>query len=217
MKMMKAAIAIASLGICSTAFASTHNYFCWGNEATGFYAGAQAGYGSADYGSKVKDAFNVYPIHSNDEDDIAGRAYIGYQLTPIFGLEAGYSLFSDNTYKGQSSDGLTYSKSRLETQAIDLLATIGTPLAYDGFGLTLKGGAAYVISDYSHSGNGSDAGFRPTDSSNDRFAPAAGATLFYKLPNNMAVDLSYLRIFAPATIAAPETDLVTLGLSYRFV
>lgn len=216
MKIAKLAILCTSLGLCSTAFAYTGHTKC-GDTGTGLYVGGQLGYGGADYGSGIKNAFNVYPVHSNDEDDLAGRVYLGYQLTTIFGLEAGYSLFSDNTYKGQSANGLITSKSRLETQAIDLLVTVGTPLTYEGFGAALKGGAAYVMSDYSHSGNGSDAGFRPADGSNDRFAPAAGASIFYKLPYNTAVDISYLHIFAPANVAAPETDLVTLGLSYRFV
>lgn len=215
MKLVKLVILCTTV-VCSTAFAYTGHTQC-GDTGAGFYVGGQLGYGGADYGSGIKNAFNVYPIHSNDEDDLAGRVYVGYQLTKIFGIETGYTIFSDNTYKGQSANGLTTSKSRLETQSIDLLATVGTPLTYEGFGATLKGGAAYVMSDYSHSGNGSDAGFRPADSSNDRFAPAAGASIFYKLPYNTAVDISYLHIFAPANLAAPETDLVTLGLSYRFV
>jgi len=216
MKIVKLVVLCTTVGLCSTAFAYTGHAQC-GDTGTGVYVGGQLGYGSADYGSGIKNAFNVYSVHSNDEDDLAGRFYIGYQLTKIFGIETGYTIFSDNTYKGQSANGLTTSKSRLETQSIDLLAAVGTPLTYEGFGATLKGGAAYVMSDYSHSGNGSDAGFRPADSSNERFAPAVGASVFYKLPYNTAVDISYLHIFSPANVAAPEADLVTLGLSYRFV
>jgi hypothetical protein len=218
MKMMKLSVICAAVGFCSTAvaFPYTNDYYSQ-NCGTGFYAGAGVGYGQADYGTRVKDSYNAYPIHSNDEDDIAGRAYLGYQITPVFGLEAGYSLFSDNVYKGQTTGGVTTSKTRLTTQTIDLLATLGTPLVFHGFGLTLKGGAAYEMSDYHHSGNGSDAGVAPRDRSNDRFAPAAGASIIYKFPNTaMAGDISYLHIFAPATTTSPETDLVTVGLSYRF-
>jgi hypothetical protein len=219
MNMFKAILVVGALGVSSTAFAGTTNFFAWDkwdNKATGFYMGIQGGYGSADYGSNIKDAYNAYPIHSNDEDDIAGRAYLGFQMTPVVGLEAGYSLYTDNVYKGQSANGLTSSNSKLETQTVDLLATIGTPLKFEGFGLTLKGGAAYVMSDYNHSGNGSDAAFRPANNSNDRFAAAAGASIIYKLQNNMAADISYLHIFAPAQLDAPEMDIVTVGLSYRF-
>jgi len=218
MNLIKLSIMGGLVGCCSAAVAAPSAYTDYTGQplGTGFYLGVGAGYGQADYGSNIKDAYNAYPIHSNDEDDIAGRAYLGYQITPIFGVEAGYSLFTDNTYEGQSSNGATTSTSRLSTQTIDLLATIGTPLYFHGFGLTLKGGAAYVISDYSHSGNGSDASFAPADNSNDRLAAAAGASIIYKLPNNLAADISYLHIFAPAHLDSPETDLVTLGLSYRF-
>ncbi|HEV2613228.1 MAG TPA: outer membrane beta-barrel protein [Gammaproteobacteria bacterium] len=216
MKLIKLTVVCGLLGCCSTAIAMPSWYAYNQNCGTGFYLGAGLGYGQADFGSKIKDAYNAYPIHSNDEDDIAGRAYLGYQITPIIGVEAGYSLYEDNTYKGQSANGLTTSKSRLGTETIDLLATLGTPLYFHGFGLTVKGGAAYVMSDYHHSGNGSDASFAPADRSNDRFAAAAGASIIYKLPDNMAADISYLHIFAPAHVDSPETDLVTLGLSYRF-
>lgn len=214
MKTIKVALICAAAGISSTAFAAT--VYCPPQNSTGFYIGAGAGYGQADYGDAIKNTNNTYAIHSNDEDDIAGRAYLGYQITPVFGVEAGYSLFSDNEYKAQNALGTVSSKTRLTTQTIDLLATVGTPLTFHGLGLTLKGGAAYEMSDYHHSGNGSDASYAPRDKSNDRFAPAAGASIIYKLPDNIALDVSYLHIFAPASVASPETDLVTAGVSYRF-
>jgi len=218
MNLIKLSVVCGLLGCCSTALAASTVYYADQKPlGTGFYLGAGVGYGQVDYGSKIKSSYDkFYAINSNDEDDIAGRAYLGYQITPIIGIEAGYSLFADNTYKGQSSNGSILSKSRLSTQTVDLLATVGTPLYFHGFGLTVKGGAAYVMSDYRHSGNGSDAGIAPADNTNNRFAAAAGASIIYKLPDNAAVDLSYLHIFAPGNLDSPETDLVTLGLSYRF-
>ncbi len=214
MKLTQAVLFIATYGICSAAFGLPRDYYA--QCTVGPYIGAQLGYGSADYGSKIKDAYNQYTTHSNDEDDLAGRAYLGYQFTPVFGAEVGYSIFSDNVYTGHAaSPSTTFSKSRLETDAADLMATVGTPLFYPGLGLKIKGGVAYIMSHYRHSGNGVDTA-APSSSHNDRFAPTAGASLVFNLPDNVAFDLSYQRIFAPAHVDSPETDLVTLGLSYRF-
>lgn len=213
MKIIKAAIVLTTLGVCSTAMAVTNAYDAQ-RCGTGVYIGAQLGYGDADYGHQVGNSMANFPVNSRHEDGAAGRVYIGGQLTPVFGIEAGYSAFTNNTYEGRSNTA--FSKVRLETQVIDLLATVGTPLVYEGFGLTLKGGAAYIVSDYNYSGNVSDLIFSPSSASNDRFAPVAGASIIYKLPNNFAADLSYLHVFAAGNVNAPRTDLVTLGLSYRF-
>jgi hypothetical protein len=180
------------------------------------YIGGQIGYGVTDYGSKAKNVFDQFPTHSYDEDGVAGRVFLGYQFTPVIGLEAGYSLFSDNIYKSAGFGSAV--KYRLETDAADLLAVVRTPFqpfGQNGPVLSVKGGAAYVMSHATLSGHITGSGFT-AKGSRDNWEPEAGISLGYKLENNMLVDLSYQHIFGPGDIRSPKIDFASIGVTYKF-
>lgn len=199
------ALAAGTLGLCSAAYADS---------STGFYVGGQAGYGNPDYDVSNSNVPNV--SFSKDEGGLAGRAYVGYQFNQYFGVETGYTLFSDNTYKFSGPGGSANLK--FETQQWDILAKAGMPFGCSGFRGDIKAGAAYVMSKL----NATD--FSGSDSDNS-WNPAAGASLTYNFNKNFAVDVSYLHTFGSSSSIrnhfkndnfSPNTNLTTLGVSYLF-
>lgn len=195
------ALAAGTLGLCSAAYADS---------STGFYVGGQAGYGNANY--------DVSGASSTDEGGLAGRAYVGYQFNQFFGLETGFTQFSDNTYKFNFPPVFN-GEIKAKTQQWDILAKAGMPFGCSGFRGDIKAGAAYVMSDVDVSGDlhGSD--------SDNTWNPAAGASLSYNFNRNFAIDVSYLHTFGSSSTirrqfnnenVSPDTDLVTLGVSYLF-
>lgn len=198
------ALAAGALGLCSAAYASQ-----------GFYIGGQAGYGQADYDVSNPNIPGV--SLSKDEDGIAGRAYVGYQFNQYFGVETGYTKFSDSTYKYKAF-GQTIAEVKAKTQQWDVLAKAGMPFGCSGFRGDIKAGAAYVMSDF----DASAVGFGKNSDSENNWDPAAGASLTYNFNKNFAVDVSYLHTFGSGSSnhgngnTNPDTNLATVGVSYLF-
>jgi OOP family OmpA-OmpF porin len=213
--------ALSGVSFSSMAFADDMGYYNY----AGFYVGAQAGYGNADYGSDIKKAFQQAPNYSTKEAGIAGCAYIGYQFNDYFGLEAGYTLFSNNTYEG-SIPPLLSTSIKLKTQQVDLLGKIGIPFGDSGFRGDLKAGAAYVRSTLDVPTSSNLFGVSTsTSQSQNNWDPAAGLSIAYNFNQNFAIDLSYLHAFGSGDIKkdssgnldiSPNTDLITIGVSYLF-
>lgn len=186
------ALAAGALGLCSSAYASN-----------GFYVGGQAGYGNAGY--------DTTGTSSTDEGGFAGRAYAGFQFNRYFGLESGYTWFSDNTYKFLG-DTL---KVTTKTDQWDILAKAGMPFGCTGFRGDIKAGAAYVMTDADTDFLGSEV----ASDSDNKWEPAAGASISYNFNKNFAADISYLHAFGSSddnNFNKPDTDLATLGVSYLF-
>jgi hypothetical protein len=204
-------IALSTIGLSSAAYADSD---C----SSGFYIGGQLGYGNVDYGNVVTDTFTedfgdtpqalgLTVTKNVKESGFAGRVYGGYQINQYFGAEAGYTRFTNNTYKATATDSsgamAAILDTSVKTQQIDILGKIGTPFGNSGFRADLKAGPVYV-----KSSGGS--------SSENNWDPAAGASFAYNFTQSFAMDVSYLHAFGSGSISSPNTDLATLGVSYLF-
>jgi opacity protein-like surface antigen len=216
---MNLKILSAVLVALGTTTLATTSYAANCDTGAGFYIGGQAGYGKADYG--LSDAFKHTGI-KKDEGGFSGRGYAGYQINQYFGIETGYTYFSDNTYKFSGVDTFNNpinGKLTYQTQQWDILAKVGTPFENSGFRGDIKAGAAYVMSKADANISSSSPYFPSVkiSESNNKLEPAAGASVGYNFNQNFAMDVSYLHAFGSGNKSdAPSTDLVTLGVSYRF-
>lgn len=211
-------LAISALGLCSTAYAKSCN--------SGIYIGGQFGYGQTNYG--------LSGTRNSTQDGEAGRAYVGYQFNPYFGLETGYSVFSDTTFKTRGTlvdtagnvDTIT-GNVKAQTQQWDILAKAGLPFGCTGLRGDIKAGAAYVMSKVNWNVSNSSPAFSKFNASGSEsensWSPALGASLAYNFTKNFAADISYLHTFGSDSkigfkndIDSPDTDLATIGLSYLF-
>jgi hypothetical protein len=207
-KLLVAVAAMSTLGFSlSTMASSACNTGC-----PGVYVGAQGGWGQV----KFKNGGHHEAGHrSNNNGDLGGRVYLGYQFSPFFGLETGVAGFF-NSDSDHHHDDNTLGQ-------WDLLARVGTPFGDSGFRGDLKGGAAYEFTT-KHRHNGND---------HHKVIPAAGASLAYSFCQNVMVDLSYLHGFGSNSHhhhsnsetdtdshgighSVKSTDLVTIGVSYLF-
>jgi OmpA-like transmembrane domain len=205
-RILVAIAAMGTLGLSLPSFAS-HNGSC-PTGCPGIYVGAQLGWGNVDY----KNASAFFDTDVASEDGLAGRVYLGYQFNQYLGLETGFAAFS--------TQDIPADLGKIKTTQWDLLARVGMPFGDSGFRGDVKLGAAYVFADYETSANAVVAGF--SDVSSDEIKPIAGASLTYNFCSNVSVDLSYLHGFGHSNSNnfddhwAPNTDLVTLGVSYLF-
>jgi opacity protein-like surface antigen len=187
------AIAGAAL-VCSSVYADPF---------TGVYVGGQVGYGSINS--------DHHYWGNNSDDGFAGRPYIGYQLNQYFGIETGYTFFSDNDHTW--SDGLgNVLKLKTSVDQWDILLKVGMPFGCSGFRGDVKIGAADVMPDGKLTLNGTEVASSHDD---DQWDPAAGVGVSYFLNKNVAVDVSYLHTFGSGNQDF-DTDLVTLGVAYYF-
>jgi OmpA-OmpF porin, OOP family len=211
-----ALVTLGTLSLCSAAFADQ-------NDGHGIYIGGQVGYGKAGYGSDIRDFFKSAPNSNTDEGGIAGRGYVGYQFNQYIGIETGYTIFSDHTYKGYDSyNGYGLSvEDKLKTDAWDILGKVGMPFGNSGFSGNVKAGVAYIMAKSELSASSSGTTVSVSDETN-AWKPVAGAGVAYNFNKNLAVDVSYLHYFGSNShlfdrnISAPNADFVGVGISYRF-
>ena len=219
MRLTKLSVAALGVFLCQSALASQPvvvqqpSPYVDINIIPGPYIGIDGGYGMTDYGTGIKNSFHHnFNTTMVDEDGLAGRAYIGYQLSPQWGMEAGYMQFSTNDYKG-TNPNVNFDRYHVKTDGVDVLAVWNAPCTYAGWGANIKAGGAYIMSRASLSG-APIVGLRTGNS--DKFAPEAGASLTYKVDQNVFMDVSYLHVFGSGNINSPRTDFVGAGLSYHF-
>ncbi len=189
-------------GIASTAILSLSVPAFALDCCSGPYIGAQAGYSHSGY-----DLGGVFGDNLGD-DGAAGRAYVGYQFNQNIGLETGFTLFTNVDLPRDFGD--------IKTAHWDLLLKVGTPIGNSGFRVDLKGGAAYIMSDFDANDIAKSSGFN--DDSEKEIKPVAGVSLSYYLNRNVAVDASYIHAFGDpknGALGTPNVDLVTLGLSFQ--
>lgn len=198
-----------------------------------------------------------------DDVGISGRIYAGYQFNPYFAVETGYTQytktsFSVNTTVTHQFDRLVTSNDNppiffgniidkttavyhhsgeISENAIDLVGKATLPLI-GGFGLYVKGGAAYINADrhtnltvIAHNetisgGSKPDdtpptgikemgSGITETHKSYQAFRPVAGVGVNYLIPDsNISLDVSYTRVFSSGAI--PQVSFAALGLEYKF-
>ena len=169
---------------------------------SGPYIGLQAGYSHTKYDLGAIVGENL------DKDGAAGRAYVGYQFNQNLGLETGFALFSNVDLPRDFGD--------IKTAHWDLLLKVGTPIGNSGVRFDVKGGAAYIMSDFDAHDIARSSGFY--DDSEKEIKPMAGVSLTTYLNRNVGVDVSYLHTFGDpknGALGTPNVDLLTLGLSFQ--
>lgn len=163
------------------------------------YAGVQLGYGIGNSGAEdfaKNDGFNrPNPVGLNQKssaNNIAGRAYGGYMFTPSFGLEFGYSKFSNQTATvlgaglGGNQNKRTFKSS---VSAFDLVVVGAVPV--QNWTLTAKAGVAYMMTDFANLVE------KPSDytvglnTAMTNFTPRVGVGSDYNFTDNITVGAAY--------------------------
>lgn len=169
----------------------------------GWYAGGQIGWGDTHYSS---DDFSAnYPINNTGTIDVtglAGRIFAGYQINNYFGVELGYTQFSNTHVK--DINGISGLNGSVSEYAVDMSGKGTLPLG-NYFGLNGKLGLAYVNAN-SHGG---------LDGTQYRFNPTFGVGVAWWATANVPIEASWTRIQKIGG-NIPSTDLFTVGISYYF-
>lgn len=252
--LVAAVLGAVGIGVTGAAFADTMpvSSFC----KPGFYAGVQAGRTDTFYNSnellseasangvtvtqspngKTFSPANAPLLLQNVDDiGIGGRIFAGYQFTPYFAMEAGYTQFAKTEFSAErryasfsetNYKALDKYNGDVTQHAVDVVGKLTMPLQ-GGLGLYAKAGLAYITADRyvnvqhtetSVSGNThSVANFFGTTYTKTYQAvrPTYGAGVAYSIPNtNVDVDLSWTRIQGMSAI--PNADLAAVGLVYHF-
>lgn len=219
----KSLLVFGALVLASSAYA---------DNSSGYYLGAQAGYGKADYGSDFKKFThdpNYFSSASSSEGNLAGRVFGGYQFNPYFAMETGFTLFSNNEYKGSGVDpwGNAYSTGfKLETWTWDVVGKAILPFstftkAPNPLSVFAEAGTALVNA---HADVNDTTGTFSSGTSR-QWKPLLGAGASYRFNPNLSVDVNYQHIFGEKTsfyndpevkLQVPSADFVGIGLAYHF-
>ncbi len=217
----KLLVALAAASALSLSVPTFANYGASGG--AGVYVGGQLGWGQTDYGVNF-DNFefieDVFSGHTSDESGLAGRIYLGYQFNSYVGLEIGAALFSDSDF--YVTNNTTFEgRVDVNTSQFDLLLKVGSPFGCSGFRGDIKLGIADVVTDIDNGGFD-----RWSDNADNAINFALGGSLSYNINRCVAVDVSWLHTFGNNGNRdnfdldrdfSPDTDLVTLGVSYTFM
>lgn len=208
--------------VSSSAFATTNN---------GFYVGGQFGYAGNNSSASSLNAVSVPVVVGStqynlmgpakttvDNDNIGGRAYIGYQFNRFLSLEGGYTQYSDtvlnNVYGVRGQD------QSLFEGALDGVVKGSFPIT-KRVSIYAKGGAAYVFTQ-----NLPD--YKPTaltlanapnlldvDTNNIyEFRPTYGAGVNVDITQRLSADVSWSQIVGGDNV--PTTNFAGVGLAFHF-
>jgi len=219
-KLGKSLLIVGALVLTSSAYA---------DNTSGYYLGAQAGYGKADYGSDFKKFTQyVYPSSSASEGGFAGRLFGGYQFNPYFALESGFTVFSRNDYKGSGNDqyGNYYTTDfNLKTWTWDVMGKAILPFstftnASNPLSVFVEAGGALVNAN----ADIQDSLGIFNSGTTRQWKPVAGVGASYRFNPNLSADINYQHVFgektsfedSPIKLQAPSTDFVGVGLTYHF-
>jgi|SRR5579862_921747 len=192
--------------------------------AVGPYAGLQLGWGHIPQDNISKSDVGIsgltttsFSSRVSNENGLAGRLFAGYAFDQTWAAELGWSKFSDVKAKFNSSysDGTTLNGSgSVKTDAVDLVAKGTYPLQND-FSIYGKLGVAYLM----QRGHVNASGGGHSVSVNEdvkKLFPTFSVGAAYDITCNVATDLSWNRIQKVGSSNASSTDLVALGLIYKF-
>lgn len=194
-------VGVIALGLSSLALASGDT-FTPPAFMPGVYIGAQGGYALTGWNNV--DASN--PFGKVSGSNAAGaRAYLGYDASEYFAIEAGYTQFFNDTKIGITNNNTYNPKYDL---AVDLVGKLKTGHIVDNFGLYAKAGV-----DYMYVNEGLDG------KKHDAVNVVYGAGAYYDITQNFTADLSWTRYNgnpAWSNNYIPYADLFALGVSYKF-
>ncbi|HIF9210031.1 TPA: OmpA family protein [Photobacterium damselae] len=129
-----------------------------------FYAGARLG--NTFYDLKHADGVNL------DNTNLAGGAFVGYQIAPWFALETGYTHLGSTTVEGTNE--------KVRTQGADILAKFSYNLT-DNVDMYVKGGTYYYDTHTKNLGDAKDHGWAGT----------AGLGVDYFITKNVSAGIDY--------------------------
>lgn len=158
---MKIAFVVIPLAVClsDAVHAATDNPW---------YAGARVGVSHfSDFDKAVTDVTGV------DRDNFAGGVFAGYQVTPWFAVETGY------THLGNAK--LDDVNGSYEAQGADIVGKFSYAIT-DSFDIFAKAGTFYY--DWNAIGSG-------VENSDNGWAPTAGVGLEYYFNNNLSTRVEY--------------------------
>jgi OOP family OmpA-OmpF porin len=203
----------------------------------GVYVGGQLGYGNVHTSGIQQSETNVGKVpsatftSSNKTTGLAGRVFGGYQFSPNWAAEFGWTKFSTANTKATSSLSVQTIKmneaisSQIKTDALDLVAKGIFPVS-NNVSLYAKLGAAYVIQRTESKGSASasvngvkitvPASDQPstTKSTAKKLLPTAGVGVSYAFNDKLSADLGYNRIQKVGNTSVKSTDFVGLGITY---
>ena len=140
-----------------------------------FYVGARAGgVHYADFDAKIgNDHWNPSHSTSIDKDDFAGGIFMGYNVTPWFAVETGYTWLGEVKLKEANA--------KIKQQAIDLVGKF-TYQATDSLDLYTKVGGAWQFSHIKAKG---------LSDRDDSLVATAGLGAEYHFTNNLSARAEY--------------------------
>lgn len=231
-KLAMGVAATAAFGLCTGALAGSPDQ----PNNSGIYVRGEAGYGWAASKSDQVIAFpagtiaplGVQPtISTNNKKShgFTGRVAVGYDFNQYLGVESGFTWFHPAyrtlTFVGAPAvAGTTTGSTKTSLYAVDLMGKATIP--FNNFYAFVEGGAAYVHVKHSAlSANfiGTPVNFWQSGSKGF-VRPKVGAGIGYNISSNLAVDVSYARIFGKGSITnpnyLPNLNTTTVGLTYKF-
>ncbi|PSU97809.1 hypothetical protein C0W35_00315 [Photobacterium kishitanii] len=140
-----------------------------------YYVGARAGgVHYADFDAKTgNDHWNPSQVTSIDKDDFAGGVFMGYNVTPWFAVETGYTWLGEVKLKEANA--------KVKQQAIDLVGKF-TYQATDALDLYTKVGGAWQFSHIKAKG---------LSDRDDSLIATAGLGAEYHFTNNLSARAEY--------------------------
>jgi opacity protein-like surface antigen len=225
---------LASFSIISVA--NAQNYFCPRPPICttgGIVIGVQGGYANTHWDNVENignnpisdDLFEDVDSSTSKDDGFAGRVYLGFDITPFFGIESGYAFLPNANITTFFEDG-TDVAGNIKNYAIDVLAKLMIPVV-NGFSVYAKAGAGYFHSDFQNfSSTNPDIEVDNSNDSASHIGPAYGVGAAYEVIPNLVVDLSWMRYSGDNHLFnndgsfnndyQPNPDLILVGISYKF-
>ncbi len=208
-------IALTAIATVATVFLATSASAA----PSGSYFGLQLGAGKINPGKGLQtgavNAFNSLNVNSSTK--FAGRVFGGYQFTPTFAGELGYTQFG-NTSKTTTTAALSATNHvNIRTYAVDLVGKATLPLQ-NGLSLYGKAGAAYLNQQGKSYSTATSAGVTSTGNASTKASavyPTVGAGISYDLNSNVTTDISWSHIQKVGNSRSlGNTDFLGLGVSY---
>lgn len=201
--MLKKIILFLFSFICLTASAESPNY----NWVRSPYLGGMLGASFTNYSAGN---LGLNSVGSIGNSGVAGRIFFGYDFTPGFGVELGYDQIADTELT--TLNNLQGVNGEIREYAIDALLKGMLPIANSGVNLTGRLGFAVVDANSSVSGPAATIEL-PEEST---VQPAFGVGVSYNITPQLPIELSWLHFQQTNDSWIQSTDLVGIGLSYRF-
>lgn len=173
--------------------------------------------GLAHTGNKFKSLpdVTVSKDKKSIRDNLTGRLAIGYQFSPNWAAELGYTQFSKQK-SNLTTIASTHSLITLSQHAFDIDGKAIYPLT-DKFNVYAKAGMAYLTNNVK--GKGTDTyKSKPVSAmfSKHNWAPEAGLGFTYDITSNVFIDTAYTHIQPIGKNKLSNIDFATVGIGYSF-